>query len=125
MDLIAEIEMWQRCCPLFDRKEIEKFVTEWREEEKSRSELPEKWVKRWVRISSYGDYLDYLKSEEWHSVKTRVWARDGGTCQECGCCSHLQVHHLNYEMIGREWFDDYRTVQLLCQWCHSSRHGLN
>jgi len=63
-------------------------------------------------------YYTYLKSERWQEIK-RAAREYYSVCQECGSSENLQVHHLSYEKLGREEFED---LTLLCEKCHKARH---
>lgn len=119
-----EIEMWIRATDgKLQRSAIERIV----DRVSPRIERNEKRRQEWqgwkiVRITDRQEYLDYLQSDEWGDVKSMVWSRDGGECRDCCSCDFLQVHHLSYRYLGKEWMDDFRSVILLCKWCHRDRH---
>lgn len=68
-------------------------------------------------------YTEYLQSEEWLALRTRVLKRDGHRCQWTGKSARpgdpLQVHHLTYERVGCEHLDDLVTV---CRSAHRAHH---
>lgn len=82
-------------------------------------------MKRWVppknatRSVWMAWYRRYLKSERWAAIRKRRMALDGWRCVLCGSETSLQVHHLTYEMVGREELDDLRTT---CEPCHKDLH---
>lgn len=115
-----EIEMFVRVFLHLSRERIEQLVDRVSPRKNPREEKSQGY--RFVKITDRDEYLDYLNSIDWHFIKARVWAREGGQCHACGSCEHLQVHHVSYRLIGREWKDDFLTVVLLCKWCHEDRH---
>jgi 5-methylcytosine-specific restriction endonuclease McrA len=60
-------------------------------------------------------YQRYLRSPEWASTRAAAIRRAGGKCQKCGDASGLEVHHLNYDRLGRERHED---LIVLCGDCH-------
>lgn len=67
-------------------------------------------------------YEAYLQTEHWRTFRVAVLARSGGFCEGCGVRKATQVHHLNYERVGREKPAD---VAPLCTACHGRAHGLS
>lgn len=63
-------------------------------------------------------YSTYLKSKRWEEVRTAT-KNYYQCCQSCGSDKNLQVHHLTYERLGRELFED---LTLLCGKCHMLKH---
>lgn len=68
------------------------------------------------------DYHEYLISPHWLKFKKEVLKHYGKKCSRCGDTKKLNVHHLNYECLGKETFND---VVVLCQSCHRKEHGLS
>ena len=64
---------------------------------------------------SYRDYRRYLQSRAWRARRRHFIALAGGCCSECGGSLGLQVHHVTYERLGRERFED---VEVMCSRCH-------
>lgn len=65
-------------------------------------------------------YDAYLNSPQWHRLRERVLARDGGVCRAVGCSRPAaQVHHLTYERVGSEELSDLVAV---CSACHDACH---
>lgn len=125
MDREEEIKMWERALEGrgIDREQIEGIVDRVSPRGERERYQKEKWQGyRVVRVRDRDEYLDYLSSIDWDLIKARVWARDEGCCRDCGSCEWLQVHHLHYEFVGREWFDNFQSVILVCRWCHKGRH---
>jgi len=61
------------------------------------------------------DYRRYLASREWALKKKAIRERSGGLCERCLMDVMSIVHHLTYEHVGNEPFDD---LQGLCHGCH-------
>ena len=69
------------------------------------------------------DYRKYIKSAEW-KVKRQAKLEDcHGICEcEEGCCRKAtQIHHLHYDTLGNESFED---LQALCAKCHMKKSGV-
>lgn len=64
-------------------------------------------------------YADYLRSFEWRKTRNRALKRAGYSCQRCSARRDLQVHHLTYERLGREWDSD---LEVVCRECHEGEH---
>lgn len=67
------------------------------------------------------EYLEYIHSEEWKKKRQHIAWTQKNTCQICGnkVYKNFQVHHLNYENLGKEQDKD---LILLCEHCHSNIH---
>lgn len=63
------------------------------------------------------EYLALLKSPRWiYEVCPRIKARAGRYCERCECRTDIfEVHHLNYDRLGRERDSD---LQAVCPACH-------
>ena len=62
------------------------------------------------------EYLKHLKSANWRKFCKLALRAANFACQKCGYGSaRLEVHHLNYDRLGREYLTD---VQVLCPDCH-------
>ena len=72
------------------------------------------------------DYNTYIVSNAWRVRRYRLAEAKGWKCDKCGFTpfskSQIDVHHLNYECLGKETPED---VQLLCRNCHESKHPDN
>lgn len=64
-------------------------------------------------------YDAYLKSDHWVYFKTNAYNFFRNKCCLCGSENNLNLHHKNYNCLGRETFDD---VVLLCSECHRTHH---
>lgn len=64
-------------------------------------------------------YNDYINSITWKNFKLRYYADHPRRCSACGVDGQVDLHHMTYERIGREWDDD---VVPLCRHCHYAVH---
>lgn len=72
-----------------------------------------------VNRSDFASYADYLQSKWWRVRRKQAIANAGRRCQRCGIRGKLQVHHKNYERVGRERKQD---LEVLCEGCHRGEH---
>jgi Na+-translocating ferredoxin:NAD+ oxidoreductase RnfC subunit len=66
------------------------------------------------------EYRNYLNSDHWHDFKTMIKVKYG--CIKCGVCGstkNTNIHHLNYNHLGKEKLSD---VVVLCRYCHKKYH---
>lgn len=55
-------------------------------------------------------------------MRRKEYLRETKHCEICGvCCFSLQVHHLNYDRLGKELDSD---LMALCESCHRTVHRL-
>ena len=70
----------------------------------------------------YGEYLDFMKSEDWKKTKNDLIAQIGLTCENCGKTfprRELDLHHLDYDKeFGTE---NEKDLMLLCKECHHEK----
>jgi 5-methylcytosine-specific restriction endonuclease McrA len=74
------------------------------------------------------EYDTYLQSAHWQDFRKQVFAKQRerlgkNCCERCpkgGDDTKLHVHHLTYERLGKECFED---VQIICGECHDKEHG--
>ena len=64
-------------------------------------------------------YRSYCRSPAWHIKRTEVLRRDNHKCVLCNRKA-AQIHHSNYENIGKELLSDLVS---LCVGCHSDFHS--
>ena len=64
-----------------------------------------------------GAYKKYLESPAWQMKRNEIIQRDGGQCV-CGTQA-TEVHHKNYDNIGKEPLSD---LVALCEECHEREH---
>lgn len=65
------------------------------------------------------NYKKYILSQDWKKKRQQVFDLRGKECEQCGSEHYIQVHHLNYENLGKEKMED---LQILCYQCHMSKH---
>jgi len=65
--------------------------------------------------STYYEYIRYLQSEQWKSLRLLVLDRDGWICQYCKKERATEVHHLTYRNLGKENLNDLISY---CTACH-------
>lgn len=78
----------------------------------------------WKVLRNYrvqGWYKVYLATDHWKAVRERTMRRDKYRCQRCGSRKSLEVHHLNYDRVGKERLGDLVT---LCYRCHRREHEI-
>lgn len=65
-------------------------------------------------------YEQYLRSDHWRKFRLDYLAVTGRTL--CWVCKNPGevLHHLTYERLGAEDYDD---VALICRHCHDKVHG--
>ena len=69
----------------------------------------------------YSSYAKYLKSPLWKSIKQRVYAKYGASCQLCGMSIGVTLHHQSYteaNLSGRSLKD----LHPICHRCHDEIH---
>jgi hypothetical protein len=65
------------------------------------------------------EYAEYLRSEDWINRRNKFKEFWHNKCSFCNSEEDLQVHHLNYDNLGKETSYD---VILLCKKCHYLTH---
>jgi hypothetical protein len=70
-----------------------------------------------------GSYKDYLNSDYWRAVRSKVMVRDKSACTICGSRDRVSVHHLHYDSVRNE-LQDLDSVTTLCSSCHAAEHEL-
>lgn len=66
------------------------------------------------------NYKRYLASREWGFRKEAIRERSNNRCEHCRWFPMTEVHHLSYEHIGHEPFDELLAV---CRYCHEYLSG--
>lgn len=66
------------------------------------------------------EYIEYLKTDQWKLIKSKVLERDNNRCNKCESTDKLHIHHKNYDSIFNESLDDLIT---LCKVCHYKHHS--
>ena len=68
------------------------------------------------------DYKEYLKSEEWKTLRKKKHNKSKGRCAICKNSKNLNIHHLFYRQdLSKTELSDLR---LLCKRCHKLVHEL-
>lgn len=64
------------------------------------------------------NYDEYMHSKRWARRKRLLYSKRGYVCEMCGASGvQLDVHHKNYDRLGRELDDD---LMIVChEYCHS------
>ena len=66
----------------------------------------------------FGNYKEFLKTEEWKQIAQMVKERDGHKCVICGSTENLNAHHIGYD--GDRM--DENDIVTLCNRCHECLH---
>ena len=66
------------------------------------------------------EYRQYLRSDQWKQMRTKVRRRSRGWCERCKVGRRADIHHLTYERLGHEELTDLIAV---CRPCHEWLHG--
>jgi 5-methylcytosine-specific restriction endonuclease McrA len=61
------------------------------------------------------DYLEYLESPEWWTIRKQAVRRADYCCERCGNRGSIEVHHRTYCRLGDESAED---LEVLCSTCH-------
>ena len=64
-------------------------------------------------------YESYIRSDAWCEKRKLVLLRSRGWCEGCGNPGAVEVHHLTYEHLGREFLWELAAV---CAVCHERLH---
>jgi len=67
-------------------------------------------------------YQQYLASPRWGEKRKVVRGRSSQLCERCYGAEQTATHHLTYERVGSEDFDDLLGV---CERCHLFLSGLD
>lgn len=65
-------------------------------------------------------YGEYLNSTEWAITRGKVLKRSGGRCEGCGDNPAMEVHHISYKHLGKEFLFE---LVALCAYCHERIHS--
>lgn len=82
----------------------------------------ETWMNQWTDtpMNSPINYGSYLSSHAWKTKARQMREKANFKCQLCACTDKpLNVHHNNYDRLGRERDDD---LIVLCEPCHHKFH---
>lgn len=64
-------------------------------------------------------YLAYLQSDHWRSLRNQALLNAGGKCEFCQTVNFLKGHHLRYRNLTDCTAED---VMILCNSCHCRWH---
>ena len=82
------------------------------------------WVTKcpkYVKMNTKKLYSDWIKSDSWKEIATKVKQKAGYQCQLCGSAFNLSVHHTTYENLCREK-DHMEDLICVCRNCHEKIH---
>lgn len=65
-------------------------------------------------------YQKYLRSSHWQNTRLQAFEYYGNCCAICGGNDNLNVHHRNYNNLGKETIN--KDLIVLCRNCHSKFH---
>jgi len=68
------------------------------------------------------NYLKSLNNENHRLVKEKALIRDGFHCKLCPKQIRLELHHIDYEFLGKE-LENMQWVVILCEDCHQYVHN--
>jgi 5-methylcytosine-specific restriction endonuclease McrA len=74
------------------------------------------------RAEWWEEYSAYLRSPQWYALRSQILERDEYRCQTHfeGCTATADhVHHLTYDRMGAELYEDLVSV---CLSCHTLIH---
>lgn len=57
----------------------------------------------------------YLQSEVWNELSRITLARDRNRCYTCGAIHDVEVHHITFERLFEEHYDDLAALCLTCK----------
>jgi 5-methylcytosine-specific restriction endonuclease McrA len=63
-------------------------------------------------------YQDYINLTTWNRIRSKRLKFDNWRCYYCGAPA-TEVHHLEYNFLGREKLGDLRSI---CKRCHKLWH---
>ena len=83
------------------------------------AEVDEEWI-TFIQKCNKIAYDDYLKTKHWKYFREKSIEDKNYKCEQCESSYELDVHHKNYDCLGKETFSD---VKVLCIDCHSKELG--
>lgn len=69
-------------------------------------------------------YYKQLETEQWKTLRSEVFKRDGFECTKCGASHNLNVHHKQYIPKRKAWQYHMSQLVTLCEDCHFMEHRL-
>ena len=64
----------------------------------------------------------FIESQEWETIRQRIYKKRGKKCEICLSDKNIQVHHLTYERFGGDELDE--DLIILCAKHHMKSHGI-
>lgn len=65
----------------------------------------------------FKSYREYIGSDFWKSIRSRVLKRSNGACERCGSRKVIQVHHRAYD-IATLAGTNINSLSAVCRQCH-------
>ena len=72
-----------------------------------------------LQALGFKSYADYLRCDHWVTFRSVYFTSHDKICLHCRSINKIQLHHLTYNRLGCERYDD---VVPLCQHCHARVH---
>ncbi len=94
-------------------KESRKAFSKFSRARKKRKEQQQ--AKRQKKPRRVWQYAEYMSSSVWRRRRRRFIAKYGRICNRCRSTRNIEVHHRNYDRLGRE---RDRDLEVLCRVCH-------
>jgi len=88
---------------------------------RSRVRQDRKGLKKLYAMNTKQAYEDYLKTDYWREVSSKVKERAGYRCQVCNSPEDLEAHHRTYSHRGDE-LNHLEDLTCLCRRCHHGHH---
>lgn len=70
-----------------------------------------------LKSIGFATYPEYLSSETWANVKSRVMERDHRQCRLCNASEAYTAHHMKYTVAALAG-DDISEIYSICKSCH-------
>lgn len=70
----------------------------------------------------FDDYESYLASNLWASIRKRIFARAGNTCECCGEGKPANIHHWSYSVATLQG-EKPQHLEAVCRVCHEKFHA--
>lgn len=68
------------------------------------------------------EYLDYLETDHWSSLKGSLYQKHGKKCEACGSTKRIHAHHLEY--LKPLTLCTIEHLMPLCESCHNGLHKI-
>lgn len=111
--------------PFFDQNRAESWQTKrqnrfneiWEQQREAEAAKQQQEAQEWWR-----EYNQYLKTQQWHTLRRKVLERDNNLCQACLTRPASQVHHLRYELYNLLGQSAAFECVAICYQCHVKIH---